>query len=70
MQVMGWDWTLYKDGEPFHQDCHTPTLLADMAGNGWSANHFLPIFLSMIGAVDWEKASQDQCKAPRNTKNI
>ena len=51
MQLIGWDKTMYRAGAPW--DHATPELLADMAGNAWSAFAIAPVMIALAGAVPW-----------------
>lgn len=51
MRLIGWDLGHFKNGSPFADGVVTPELLADLAGNAWSAFAYLPLAIAAFGAA-------------------
>lgn len=58
MRLMGWDLSMYRNGDAFPEENQTPALLQSLAGNAWCQWHFLPFATAVLGAVDWAEAKR------------
>ena len=59
LRLIGWDLPLWGSdgyGLPPTASCD---VLCSMAGNGWSAWHYLPLMISFFSAVPWKQVLED-----------